>query len=237
MLESLARVVNEAVRRGGVMLMASFAVGRAQQLVYLLEILIRQRRIPSMPIAIDSPMAVDATRIFCEHRDEHDLSEAQLTGPDCVLDGPNLVFAHTADESKRLNRIAGPAVIISSSGMMTGGRILHHLKQRLPDPKNTILLGGYQAIGTRGRMLEDGAQFLRIHGQEVRVRATIAKVSGLSGHAGHSELLRWLEPLAAPRRTFITHGELPVATVFAQALRDKWNSEVVVPRLGEAFEL
>jgi metallo-beta-lactamase family protein len=237
MLESLARVVNEAVRRGGVMLMASFAVGRAQQLVYLLEILIRQRRIPPMPIAIDSPMAVDATRIFCEHRDEHDLSEAQLTGPDCVLDGPNLVFAHTADESKRLNRIAGPAVIISSSGMMTGGRILHHLKQRLPDPKNTILLGGYQAIGTRGRMLQDGAQYLRIHGEEVPVRAAIAKVSGLSGHAGRSELLRWLEPLAPPRRTFITHGELPVATLFAQTLRDKWQSDVIVPRLGEAFEL
>lgn len=237
LLESLARVVNEAVRRGGVMLMASFAVGRAQQLVYLLEILIRQQRIPTMPIAIDSPMAVDATRIFCDHRDEHDLSEAQLTGPDCALDGPNLVFAHTADESKRLNRIAGPAVIISSSGMMTGGRILHHLKQRLPDPKNTILLGGYQAVGTRGRMLEDGAQYLRIHGEEVPVRAAIAKVSGLSGHAGRSELLRWLEPLAPPRRTFITHGELPVATLFAQTLHDKWQSEVVVPRLGETFEL
>jgi metallo-beta-lactamase family protein len=237
-LDALREVVLRCIRRGGVMLMASFAVGRAQQLIYLLEILMHQRRIPELPIFLDSPMAVDATQIYRDHHSEHDLSEAQLAGVENSLRGRQLTLARTTDDSKRINRVAGPAVIISSSGMMTGGRILHHLKQRLPDSRNTILLGGYQAAGTRGRQLQDGAPTLRIYGEDVPVRAAVERVSALSGHAGRSELLRWLEPLAGPRNAFITHGELPIAQSFAAALRQRWSSSnVVIPRLGQAFEV
>jgi metallo-beta-lactamase family protein len=133
--------------------------------------------------------------------------------------------------------VKGPAVIISASGMMTGGRILHHLKNRLPDPKNTILLGGFMAEGTRGRLLADGAQFLKIHGGHIPVRAAKANVSGLSGHADRSELLRWLEKLPSPTRVFLTHGEKAAALVFAEELAARRGWNVHVPRLGESVEL
>ena len=122
---------------------------------------------------------------------------------------------------------------------MVGGRILHHLKQRLPDKRNTILLGGYMAYGTRGRALQEGAESLRIHGRDVPVEAAVEKISGLSGHAARSELLRWLAPYdsAPPRQTFMTHGELDSATALRDTLLEKWNREVIVPKLGETFEL
>ncbi len=237
LLDALAETVQRGIRRGGVMLMSSFAIGRAQQLIYLLQVLIQRGRIPKLPIYLDSPMAVDATRIYCEHLRDHDLSEAELIGPECVLDGRNVTLTRSVDASKKLNDVTGPAMIISSSGMMEGGRILHHLKRRLPDAANTVLLGGYMAAGTRGRKLEDGAKFLRIHGRDVPVRATVEKISGLSGHADRTELLRWLAPLPAPQRTFITHGELDSANALAATLRERWNSEVIVPKLGQGFDL
>ena len=237
LLEELSHTVNDSVRCGGVILVAAFAVGRAQQLVYLLQLLAEQGRTPRLPIFVDSPMAVDATDIYCAHAAENDLSEGLIANSACAFRGPNVHLARTADESKRINSVAGPAVIIASSGMMTGGRILFHLEQRLPDPRNTILLGGFMAAGTRGRALEDGAKTMRIHGRDVHVKATIAKNSGLSGHADRRELLRWLSPLAAPRRTFVTHGEKASATAFADLLRERrgWNTHV--PQLGETVEL
>ncbi len=207
LLEELRGPSTTACRRGGVILVGAFAVGRAQQLVYLLQLLAEQGRTPRLPIFLDSPMAVDATDIYCAHSAENDLSEGVLAHSNCAFRGPNVHLARGVDESKRINSVDGPAVIIASSGMMTGGRILFHLEQRLPDPRNTILLGGFMAAGTRGRALEEGAERLRIHGRDVHVKATIVKNSGLSGHADRRELLRWLSPLAAPRRTFVTHGE------------------------------
>lgn len=237
LLEELARAVHDSVRRGGVMLVAAFAVGRAQQLIYLLQLLAEQGRTPQLPIFLDSPMAVEATEIYCSHAAEHDLTEGILTRSASAFRGPNVHLARTVDESKHINKVVGPAIIIASSGMMTGGRILFHLEQRLPDPKNTILLGGFMAAGTRGRALEDGAPTLRIHGRDVRVMANIVKNSSLSGHADRQELLRWLSPLAAPRRTFITHGEKASALAFAELLRERkgWNTHV--PHLGESVEL
>jgi len=239
LLDSLAELVQRAVRRGGVIVMSSFAVGRAQQLIYLLQVLMHQQRIVQMPIFLDSPMSVDATHIYRDYGEDHDLSEGELTGPDSVLDGPMLKLARSVEESKQINRIMGPAVIISSSGMMIGGRILDHLKQRLPDERNTILLGGYMAAGTRGRKLEEGAETIRIHGRDVPVRAAVEKISGLSGHAGRSELLRWLKPYDAvpPRQTFITHGEPEGANALQETLTERWNAEVTVPKLGERFAL
>lgn len=236
-LDQLCDVVLASIRRGGVMVVASFAVGRAQQLIYLLRVLIQQGRIPELPVFIDSPMASSATKIFCEYSDEHDLSEAQLTGPDCILDARNVKLTPSAQESKRINSVTGPAVIIASSGMMTGGRILHHLKRRLPDPRNTVVLGGYMAQGTRGRDLKDAARFIRIHGEDVPVRAHVAEISAISGHAGRSELLRWLQPLPAPTKTFITHGEMTGATALAETLHRDRGWDVVIPKQGQTFVL
>jgi metallo-beta-lactamase family protein len=140
-------------------------------------------------------------------------------------------------ESKSINQTKGPAVIISSSGMMTGGRILHHLRQRLPDPRNTIIIGGYQAPGTRGRLLQDGAKFLKMFGFEVPVRAAIETIPGLSGHADRTELLRWLSQIPTPRRTFLTHGEPKSMNAFAEELKQKRNWDVHCPFLGEKIDL
>ncbi|MBX3415231.1 MAG: MBL fold metallo-hydrolase [Pirellulales bacterium] len=236
-VDELARVMEEALRRGGVVVVPSFAVGRSQQLIYLLEVLFRQKRLPELPIYLDSPMAINASKIYRDHAADHDLSEAQLKNDESVLSGMTVHLTRSAEESKRINEVQGPAVIIASSGMMIGGRILHHLKRRLPDSRNTILLGGFMAAGTRGRALQEGARSIRMHGLDVPVRAAVVQLSGLSGHAGHDELLRWLAPLAAPRRAFITHGELAGAKALAAELHETrgWNTHV--PRLGESVEL
>ncbi len=236
-LEQLEELVNQSQSRGGVLVVPSFAVGRAQQLIYLLQVLMHDKRIRPVTVYLDSPMSVDATRIYSLHGLDHDLSEGQLSGPASVLRGEHIKFARTAQESKRINAVKDSAIIIASSGMITGGRILHHLKRRLPDPANTILLGGFMAEGTRGRLLQDGARFLRIHGQDVPVRAKIVAMSSLSGHADHSELLRWLEPLPPPKQVFITHGELASATAFADELRQKRGWVTTVPKLGQTVRL
>jgi len=237
LLDALAQEVLAGIRRGGVILVAAFAIGRAQQLIYLLRLLIEQNKIPELPIFLDSPMAVDASNIYCKFMEQHDLSEGQIKGAECVLFGRNVHLARTPAESKRINTVSGPAVIIASSGMMTGGRILHHLVQRLPDARNTIFLGGYMAPGSRGRLLEDGKPFLRIHGRDVPVRCAVAKVPGLSGHAGRSELLRWLAPLAAPKHVYLTHGELESANSLADELRRTRQWQVTVPKMGERVTL
>lgn len=236
-LDQLAEVVNEAVRRGGMMVVASFAVGRAQQLIYLLQILMDQNRIPKIPVFLDSPMAVSGMNVYRFYASEHDLSEGLSIRSDFSFQFDCLTLARTANESRQINKLRGPGVVISSSGMMTGGRILHHLRQRLPDARNTIVLGGFMAAGTRGRALEDGAPTIRVFGADVPVRAAVVEISSLSGHAGHSELRRWLAPLAAPRQTFITHGELASATSFAEELRRElgWNTKV--PKMDETVEL
>jgi metallo-beta-lactamase family protein len=234
---SLGEVVNRGIKRGGTILMASFAVGRAQQLIYLLQLLKCDGVIPDLPIYLDSPMACNATDIYREHAIDHDLSEGDLCGDRPVLGGPAVHLCRSADESKALNNIDFPAIIIASSGMMTGGRIIHHLKRRLSDPRTTIIMGGYQAVGTRGRALEEGAETLRMHGQEIPVKAAIEKVPGLSGHADRSGLLRWLGDLPAPKQTFLTHGEPDSMEALAETLRADRGWEVKTPELGATFEL
>jgi metallo-beta-lactamase family protein len=165
------------------------------------------------------------------------LCEARFGNPKQVLSARNIHLAREVDESKRINDESGPAVIIASSGMMTGGRILHHMKRRLPDSRNTVVLGGYMAEGTRGRDIKEGRRVLRIHGQDVPVRAHVSELSAISGHAGRSELLRWLKPLEPPRRTFITHGEPDAATALSETLRRERGWDVVLPRLGETCVL
>lgn len=236
-LDQLASVVLRSVERGGVMLTASFAIGRAQQLIYLLQVLMRAGRIPEMPIYLDSPMAVDATGVFREHYEDHDLEEGQLSEQQ-LLDGRHVHLARSVDDSKAINSVQGPAVIISSSGMMEGGRILFHLKRRLPDRRNTIVLGGFMAYGTRGRALQHGADALRIHGREIPVNAAVESLSGLSGHADRGELLSWLREMKhPPKSVFLTHGELDAAEAFRDLLYDGLGVRATIPHMHESIEL
>jgi len=236
-LDDLEAATHEAIARGGMMLVASFAIGRCQQLVYLLRTLMAAGRIPEVPVWIDSPMAVDAMEVFRRHVAEHDFSEAAMAGVAESLASPFVHMAKTANESKAINAHRGPGIVIASSGMMNGGRILHHLAQRLPDPKTTVLVAGFQAAGTRGRSLVDGAEMLRIHGRDIPVRAAVRRVDALSGHADRHELGRWLGTLPAPKRTFLVHGEPPAARSMAEFLGATLRFETMIPAIGDSFEL
>jgi metallo-beta-lactamase family protein len=227
-LDELEAATKEALARGGMMLVASFAIGRCQQLVYLLRTLMGAGRLPELPVWIDSPMAVEAMEVFRRHAAEHDFTEAKAQGVSEAMASPFVRMARTAEESKAINAHAGPGIVIASSGMMNGGRILHHLARRLPDPRTTVLVAGFQAIGTRGRSLVDGAKFLRIHGRDVPVKAAVRRVDALSGHGDRKEIGRWLAALPEPRRTFLVHGEPPAAQGMADFLAETrgWKAEV-----------
>jgi len=236
-LSELEGIVNEAADRGGMLLAASFAVGRAQQLVYLLRVLIAAGRIPRLPVWIDSPMAVEATKVFRKHVGEHDFSEAHEQGVVEALASPWVRMARTAEESKAINREEGPGIVIAASGMMTGGRILHHLARRLPNERTTVLVTGFQAGGTRGRQLVEGAEFLRIHGRDIPVRAAVRRLEGLSGHADRREISRWLASAGRPSRVFLVHGEPEAAAGMAEQLRGSFGWQPTIPGIGDRFEL
>src|SRR6185295_953383 len=207
----LADIINRTVERRGVIIIPTFAVGRAQELMYCIHLLKAERAIPDIPVYLNSPMAVDATRIFANHPMEHRLSPAQC---DAMCRVAKVVT--TVEDSQRLNTLTEPMIILAASGMATGGRVVHHLKAFAPEPKNTILFAGYQAAGTRGANILAGAQSVKIHGEYVPVRAEVDVLSTLSAHADYEEILGWLAHFeSAPKRTFVTHGE-PVA---ADALR------------------
>ncbi len=212
-----ARPVQEQIReriaapleRGGVVVIPSFAVGRSTLVLYHLRQLQERGEIPDVPVYLDSPMATDAVKIYCRYGNEHNLKVDLLkSSKDCVIRARQTFLVKSADESKRLNKREGPAVIISASGMATGGRILHHLKHRLPEKKNLVLLVGYQAFGTRGRTLLEGAKDLKIFGRKVKVRAEVASINGLSAHGDSDDIIRWLKSSKKkPRHTFLVHGE------------------------------
>lgn len=237
--EQLIRIIQESVERGGALIIPAFAVGRTQELIWVLRQLEKERKIPSLPVYIDSPMAMDVTEIYCRHPEDHDLDMSKLKDKDqCPLCSQHYHFARTPEESKALNFIAGPVIIISASGMATGGRVLHHLKQRLPDPKTTVLLVGYQAMGTRGRSLQDGLKMLRMHGEEVRVNAKIELLDGASAHADKKEILRWLSGFKrAPRQTYIVHGEPAASESLAETIRAELGWNVRSARDGERVTL
>jgi metallo-beta-lactamase family protein len=238
-LESLARIVREAAERGGALLVPAFAVGRTQELIWMLRQLEEANRIPSLPVYIDSPMAINVSDIYCRHPEDHALDMKLLMDEKrCPLCCKQYHLARTPEESKALNHHAGPLVIISASGMATGGRILHHLKLRLSDPRTTVLLVGFQSIGTRGRALQEGARTIRIHGQDLAVRAKVETLDGLSAHADRDEILRWLSGFRPPPgQTYLVHGEPRAAQSLADTLqtRLRWNARV--PRDGETVPL
>jgi metallo-beta-lactamase family protein len=227
-----------AVERGGAVLMPAFAIGRTQEVLFLLRELEQAGRIPELPIFVDSPMATDATPIYRAHREDHDTEmDALLARGIEPLRPRRLAFTRTADQSKGINRVHGPCIIISASGMATGGRVLHHLEKRLPDPATTVLLVGYQAAGTRGWSLLNGAATLRMHGKEIPVRARVAYLPGFSAHGDRTEVARWLDGAPRPpRRTFCVHGEAQALAAHAARIATRgWD--VHVPAHLETAEL
>src|SRR5580700_3540096 len=238
--DALADVINRVEKRGGAIVVPAFAVGRTQTLMYYLRDLLEQKRIPALPVYVDSPMAINVTGIYVKHKEDHDADFVQQEeqGNRDPLNVQNVHMTRAVEDSKKINDVAGPCIIIPASGMATGGRILHHLAHRLPDSRSAVLLVGYEAEGTGGRALADGAQYLRIHGQEVPVRAEIVKIDQLSAHAGRSELLRWLSGITIPpHQTFLVHGEPNALESFHGAITSKFNWPVTVPEYLQSFDL
>ncbi|MDQ3805021.1 MAG: MBL fold metallo-hydrolase [Acidobacteriota bacterium] len=237
--DALARVINEAAGRGGPLLVPAFAIGRTQELIYHIRELEDEKRIPILPVRVDSPMAAAATQIYHRTRDEHDEEYAGVIEDQRhPLRTHSMVTASTREESKRLNEERGTRVIISASGMMTGGRVLHHARRVLPDERATVLFVGYQAAGTTGRRILDGQREVRIMKENVPVRCHVERIGSFSAHADWQEVLRWLEGMPSPpRRSFTTHGEPEAAAAMAERIRERYGWRVDAPQYGESVEL
>lgn len=231
--QRLGEIVARTVSRGGSVVIPAFAVGRAQSLLYYLHRLKSKGRLPAVPIFLDSPMAIDASDIFCRHLGDHKLTPARCRDLCSVAH-----YVRGADESKALDRRAMPMVIISASGMATGGRVLHHLKVMAPDPRNTILLAGFQAAGTRGAQLLAGAKELTIHGQRVAVRASVEVMHMLSAHADADEILAWLRRLRRPpKQTFVVHGEAAAAEALCRRINSEPAWSAVAPGYAQTIDV
>lgn len=229
----LKEVIDRTAKRGGVLLIPSFAVGRAQTLLYLISELKKAGEIPMVPVFLNSPMAINATEIFCPHKEEY-----RITHEECREMCEVAKCVRTVEESKALNRFQGPQIIVSASGMATGGRILHHLKAFVSDPRNTVLFAGFQAAGTRGEAMVNGAESIKIHGEYFPVRAEIVRLESLSAHADYVEIGQWLGGLKrAPKRTFITHGEPAASDALRRYLQDHVGWKFEVPEEGEQVSL
>ncbi|MCT9868217.1 MBL fold metallo-hydrolase RNA specificity domain-containing protein [Paenarthrobacter aurescens] len=220
----LGEVVSRVAKRNGVILIAAFAVGRAETLMLQLARLRRKGLIPDIPVYLNSPMAIDASYMYQQHPDEHRLR------PEEFKDMYHLAtMTRTADDSKLLNLRGGPMIIISASGMLTGGRILHHLEAYGSDPRNAVILSGYQAAGTRGAALAAGSRELRVYGQDVRIRAEVVQLEGFSAHADSDAIIRWMRSApTSPRMTYITHGEPEASEALRLRIKHElgWNARV-----------
>jgi metallo-beta-lactamase family protein len=226
----LAKIVDATAQRGGTVVIPAFAIGRTQELLYILRDLMEKNLMGSIPIHVDSPMAIDMTDIYLRHREDDNLETAALIAHGGKpFSPPNVHFDRTVEQSKALNDARGPCLIISASGMVTGGRVLHHLARCLPDARNTVLMVGYQAEGTRGRTIQSRAGAVKIFNTLVPIRAQVETIDNLSGHADYGEILKWLGRLQTPpRQTFITHGEPgPAESLREKITRQlKWNARV-----------
>lgn len=235
--DDLIRIVNETFNRGGILVIPAFAVGRTQSLLYYLSELMKQDKIPDVPVYVDSPMAISATYLFYKYPDYHSMnvSNKELAQ---AIETNMLVFVKSAEHSKTLNDLRSRAILIASSGMMTGGRILHHMFHRLKNKEDTFLIAGYQAEGTRGRDLLEHKPTIRIFGEDVPVNCTIEYMTSMSGHADKEELFRWMSHIKEkPKITFTVHGESPDMDIYAQAIRDRLGWNVIVPHYLESVSL
>jgi metallo-beta-lactamase family protein len=240
-LKTFAEEINIAIKRGGSILIPAFAVDRTEVILMALRELIGSREIPNLPIYVDSPMALSALNFYRDAVDKDALEIREgvsrtWRGVDLFNPG-NLKEMRTVDESKSLNEITETSIIISASGMGTGGRVVHHMANMLPDPKNTIILVGYQAAGSRGRSLENGETRVKIHGKWVPVHAAIVKLESFSVHADSNELISWLKDIKNPKKVFVVHGEPDSEEALATRLRSELKWDVYVPKSEESFDL
>jgi metallo-beta-lactamase family protein len=235
----LAGIITETAKRGGHVLIPAFAVGRTQQLLYLIRELEEENRIPILRVFVDSPMAVSATRLYLRHKEDHDLEMQDLMDERRnPLATRRFNLARTVDESKRVSAQDESTIVISASGMATGGRILHHLRKRLPDERNTVIFVGFQAEGTRGRRLIDGEKEIKIFGEMVPVRARVERLDNLSAHADYREILRWLGGFKrAPEKVFLVHGESAAAESLKEKIIEKFGWAVEIPEYLQKFDL
>jgi len=237
-LQLLGDIVNRVVKRGGSIVIPAFAVGRTQTFMYYLRQLEDLQRIPKVPVYVDSPMALSATDLYLKYKEDHDVEFAleEKNGGD-PLNVHEFHLARSVEESKQINNVK-TCIIISASGMVTGGRVLHHLAHRLGEARNCVILAGFQAQGTRGRALEEGAKSLNLFGQAVPVLAEIVEMGQFSAHAGKSELLRWLTALQAPpKQVYLTHGEPAAAQSLEQAITRNFRWKAAVARYLDTVEI
>jgi len=238
--DRLRDVILATANRGGTVLIPSFAIGRAQELIYIIRELENENQIPVLPVCVDSPMAVDAFEIFRAHSEEHDVEMARLQKAGAnPLRTRRIQFVRSVEESKAINEQPFPAIVISANGMATGGRILHHLAHRLPDQRNSVVFAGFQAAGTRGRALAEGAREVRIFGVDYPVRAAVHVIDSFSAHSDYSEILRWLGGFQrAPRQTFLVHGEPKAIDALKGHIMDKYRAwPVEIPTYLGSYEL
>lgn len=236
--ERLGEAIRRTAARGGKVLVPAFAVGRVQELVYSINQLFRAGKIPNIPVFVDSPLAVDVTSVFRLHPETFDRTEVLVESGAPIFDMPLLQYIRDVQDSKALNRLAGPAVIIAASGMAENGRILHHLANNIGDHRSLVLFVGFQADGTLGRRIQDGAKSVKIFGEMHDMRAETETLAGYSAHADRNELRAWVKGIGAPvRRAFCVHGEPSALQTMAGILREEGVRQVHVPAHGESFEL
>lgn len=234
----LAAYVNRVASRGGKIFIPSFAIERAQELIYELHSLVRDNAIPKIPIYVDSPLAVNATDVFRMHPEAFDLSERLVRETDDLFRFPLVKYVRSVEESKVLNGLLGPAIIIAASGMAESGRILHHLRNGIGDHRNLVLIVGYQAAYTLGHRIQEGAKEVRIFGEMTPCRAEVATIGGYSGHADRNELRRWVTGMGdTPQRAFTVHGETDQLQAMAEMLLGLGVKQVDIPTLGQPFEI
>jgi len=234
----LANYVNKVAKRGGKIFIPAFAIERAQELIYELHSLARDNAIPKIPIYVDSPLAVNATDVFRLHPEAFDVSERLVRETDDLFRFPMVKYVRSVDQSKGLNTLRGPLIVIAASGMAESGRILHHLRNGIGDSRNLVLIVGFQASYTLGYRLQEGAKEVRIYGEMVPCRAEVATIGGYSGHADRNELRQWVQGLEqTPKRAFTVHGETEQLQAMAGLLRDLGVKQVDVPSLGQPFEI
>ncbi|MBA3726482.1 MAG: MBL fold metallo-hydrolase [Armatimonadetes bacterium] len=237
--EELLEIVREVQQSGGMIVIPAFAIGRTQDVLYYLHELQIAGRLPDIQVYVDSPMAVDATGIYARHHEDHDIEMEKLEEDNLNPLKPKYVhFVRTVQESKKINEDRGPGIIIASSGMATGGRVVHHLARRLPDPANIVLFVGYQAEGTLGRRLTEGAPKVKIMGDLIPVRASVRQIGSLSAHADSDEIMDWLRGFKVrPKATYIVHGEPPAQAALQQRMRAELGWESHVPKMFETVTI